>query len=534
MENLLEDSIDIREEPLPASTHPGGYLGGLSDEKEKGCWQCFNEAVASVFTSSYFHFFSSVLESAVTLAFIFISLWNHSSLLLFKLTLGTSLTCHVIYSLAMVDHVTELSRNRHLSNPLCCGLVNPYSDGVKTCLIKLILMVPFLNHIVEPFVLSSLPKHDRRLVHVSVAWCCLQSFTLYIFCLSYALDGGDLDWPWISALSVAGISLVCGPFHAISRDIAEHEEKGTYISCFFWTGLWFAPIIMIEIIHFFPLLFAYLYYHSIDTSLFIKYLLAFNIPKTLFLLLRIYNSDSLTEEERRVAMNTPDGILEKASSSFLPVLIGRVAAGIRSRDLQKILCTREGCQGIVAAIVGSCIVIAVPLVPAALILWAQLQAPQFESFPYHKNKAEQALIERKNIQTRLNELHLKCFSYRWDLGVLALYMCIAYGSLLHLVLFTEDPGWIVQVSVYTTMALVVIIVVQHLTLKMNLARANWSIYWMWNFGEAGSHCSMISMYGEARTSNGTRWYLGMELPDVAKDKDQKDPKRTYPMPHAAV
>merc|ERR1711998_67026 len=133
-----------------------------------------------------------------------------------------------------------------------------------------------------PFTLRGQTSRDTA--HHSVAWCCLQSFSQYIICLSYALDGGELQWPWILALSVSGISLLLGPFPAISRQEATREHG--YLQIFLSTFLWFFPIIVLEVIHFFPLLFAYLYYHSIPTDLFIKYLLAFNIPKAVFLLLR--------------------------------------------------------------------------------------------------------------------------------------------------------------------------------------------------------------------------------------------------------
>ena len=122
------------------------------------------------------------------------------------------------------------------------------------------------------------------------------TFPQYIINVSHALETRDLGTATLVSLSGSLLMLVLAPIHMMAKDDSDGAQQqgrgswrelgGVYLS---WVGrrlLVLLPVILIEVIHFMPVLIERYYYGGLTRSGYIGYLVAFNAPKLLFLLQR--------------------------------------------------------------------------------------------------------------------------------------------------------------------------------------------------------------------------------------------------------
>jgi len=384
-----------------------------------------------------------LIETTVTLGFISTSLREHASPVLFGIAVGFGAIMHIFFCgtlwlgefhrnkrIRVADE--ETIKHQAIEGQLVSGCNSPpYRPADRSHIARVVMALPLINYVLHP-VVSEEGFHPSQ----TISWCSLYTFPQYVICLCYALDGRPLSYFWCAAMIVTTLYILLGPFHALARHDHYH---GGYWHVFCTCLIWYLPIVLLELVHFFPIFFAYYYYHSITKTLLLNYLLVFNVPKALFLLLRMTNDDDSKEYGRSrfiVCMYPP---------VVVPLLI-------------------------------------VPLVPSVLMLTHVIGVPNWGSMP-------EGFIEM---------LRAKCFAYRWNLTLLGLYLWMAYGGLLHLVLTQQSPGLVVQASVFATTALSVVVLAQHMSYKLSLFK----IMPMWC-----QDSKTASMYGEFQCRNGVTYSL---------------------------
>jgi len=414
-----------------------------------------------------------LIETTATLVFISISLREHASPVLFWIAVGFGAMTHMMFCGTLWSQ--EFYRNKRIRVADEAAITHqaiegqvvsecnlppyrpPYRPADRSHIARVVIALPVINYVLHPVVISEGSSHPEFL-GVTISWCSLYTFPQYVICLCYALDGRPLSYFWCAAMMVTTLYILLGPFHAIARHDHHH---GGYWHIFSTCLIWYLPIVLLELVHFFPIFFAYYYYHSITKTLLLNYLLVFNVPKVLFLLLRLTNEDDSNEYGRARFL------VCKFPPVVVPLLI-------------------------------------VPLVPSVLMLTHVIGVPNWGSMP-------EGFIEL---------LRTKCFAYRWNLTLLGLYLWLAYGGLLHLVLTQQSPGLVVQASVFATTALSVVVLAQHLSYKLS----HFKIMPMWC---QDGHTA--SMYGEFQCRNGVKYSLNQ--PEAKEDLiGAKDRLTPYPSP----
>eukprot|EP01084_Bolivina_argentea_P250713 420205_1 len=165
---------------------------------------------------------------------------------------------------------------------------NNYQNDKLSNTMKLILCIPILN---APFVLlyDDMRYTDMYGGILTALFQALISFPLYILDVSFILENRKLYMWNILQLISALFTLSMFPCLFAWKESAEHEQISTltdrFKRCTKFSFL-IVPMMPIEIIHFFPLLFEYYYYKNIDYHQFFIILLFFNLPKLLILTVR--------------------------------------------------------------------------------------------------------------------------------------------------------------------------------------------------------------------------------------------------------
>ena len=149
---------------------------------------------------------------------------------------------------------------------------------------------------------------DTRAALISMLLAATMTYPLYIINLSYLLEQRvsnyhDLSLYNIAQVITALIVLCVTPFTNLLTFLTEsYIKKGGLILSFkdklfayFIIGLFVIPAMIIEIVHFFPLLFAYYVDNVINYQTLIVILLIFNVPKVGFVvhMLRKFDNSSL-------------------------------------------------------------------------------------------------------------------------------------------------------------------------------------------------------------------------------------------------
>ena len=171
-------------------------------------------------------------------------------------------------------------------------LTNHEVTDIPKCF-KAILCIPLIN--IPLILFYDQEKYTKIKFNgtLSALFQSLISFPLYIINVSFMLEKRQLFiWNILQLISsLFTLSMAPGLF-AWTLSAPRHEEelsiKERFQSCLSFSA-YIIPLVPIEIIHFFPLLFEYYYYKNLNYNEFVNILLLFNIPKVL--ILTVFNMD---------------------------------------------------------------------------------------------------------------------------------------------------------------------------------------------------------------------------------------------------
>ena len=162
---------------------------------------------------------------------------------------------------------------------------------------KIMLYIPIFN---IPYFFTFISTNEiiasQRASMLSMILSGCMTYPLYLINVAYILDSEVNEWDTISIYNVLQIGstllvLCVTPFLKFVGYVYESyiEHNGLFMSLidalyvYFWIGVLFTPIMAIEIVHFFPLLFAYYVDDSIKQwSEFAIIMILFNVPKLMF------------------------------------------------------------------------------------------------------------------------------------------------------------------------------------------------------------------------------------------------------------
>jgi len=159
----------------------------------------------------------------------------------------------------------------------------------------------------------------------------------------------------------------------------------------------FIPILALEVIHFFPVLFEYYIYHGIDYRNVVFYLFCFNVPKLLF-----------------VFMRTGNEVDTKSIPHFLCDRLTAIRRGPRCRDQS------AGIIEFVAwFIVYGLTTIVLPLVPATITCCVSMY-----DMKRRKEKGIGMFQDRE-----MDEINSASSRLRCNALILSIYLIVAYGAM---------------------------------------------------------------------------------------------------------
>eukprot|EP01084_Bolivina_argentea_P086151 155726_1 len=139
----------------------------------------------------------------------------------------------------------------------------------------------------------------------------------------------------------------------------------------------FLPILLLEIIHFCPVLFEYYYYMNMSTTNLIIYLLTFNVPKLLFLMMQAMTPQKWEGNQTLLTAKNPEALKTKiendmkhkdlATTDFNVVQIaGVVAKDELNKSKTKLVRFKGVMMLVVMGIVYILLFLVLPLIPAVL------------------------------------------------------------------------------------------------------------------------------------------------------------------------
>lgn len=155
------------------------------------------------------------------------------------------------------------------------------------------------------------------------------SFPQYIINISFALEHNEFStWNWISII----LSLTSLAFSPAIQIIGKHED--TKFKCnldvalhilklFFIYLFTIVPIVLLEVVHFFPILIEYYWYQSITIQQLVNCLLWFNFPKLIFLCMQFPEEAVEVENIAVVAFvkNVPNDTLGALLGAFIFLVV---------------------------------------------------------------------------------------------------------------------------------------------------------------------------------------------------------------------
>ena len=323
---------------------------------------------------------------------------------------------------------------------------------------------------------------------LSMVALAFSSFPQYIIALSFILEHQILDTFNVMAIIMSLIQLLTSPFITPSVYVLKEEmNRGDSdvkkvavpgLLAFVAYIVILLPVILLEIVHFCPILFEYYYYDGIDYDQLVTQLLYFNLPKLLFLFVPL--------------------VLAGCGTCFLCCcVLSKDAAKKWSKDVQNgmnIIENYEGYAKMVALFIGYCICFLVlPLIPIVIFMagvTGDVASKEMDEFERHMNQqhntnkvnnrriekvfqkdGQQYLIQHSEKEEErfrdMYDRYSEICTLRIVWITLLVYIVLAYGSM-GTMLWTVDDGVgeITYAMLLTTWALSVYMLLMPLLLPI--------------------------------------------------------------------
>ena len=248
------------------------------------------------------------------------------------------------------------------------------------------------------------------------------SFPQYIVSVSFILEHGIVDIFNVLSLSMSLFQLLTSPlitsmiaYCSLTDKVQKQKWLKPGFLCLLCISyvLVFVPVLTLEVIHFFPVLFERYIYHGIDHRNVIFYLIMFNVPKFIFLLMR-----------------TGNDIDTKSAAHFLMdrwMVIHR-APRIRNK-------TAGIAEFVAWFIVYGLTTLVLPLVPAAIVCCISMLHLR-ETVEKQNNNGGACLFG----EFEHSEIKGAASRVRCNVLILFVYLVVAYGSMAGMFVVNRNNG----------------------------------------------------------------------------------------------
>eukprot|EP01084_Bolivina_argentea_P153406 267485_1 len=298
--------------------------------------------------------------------------------------------------------------------------INPNMDRVDYNLLHCLMCIPIINiPLVSTYAKISTHVSQEHLAHLALIDALLSgmmTFPLYIINLSFLLESvqkySDIEPFNIAQLIISLISFVLNPIKLSLSTTQTDYGRGnmnisTKIKVLLCATFTFGPIVLIEVIHFFPFCFAHYVDHTLNsTDLLIILLVMFTAPKLIF----VYD------------------VLKKQWQN--------------SDEVQYHICEK-----ILFSIVPFIIFVTIPLVPYIILMY---------------NEKDDSKIKKKEKDNSIN-CYSRLDAYYWKLII---YLLLSYGGSCVYVIIKYPFHLLSQQVIYSIACIMMLIFVIAVTFPM--------------------------------------------------------------------